>query len=161
LGGLFVQLDALPQLASDAIAQSVEMQQLAPGILATHPHGMLVVGAPFAGARVQIDIQDASQIVARWLEVLRESGSNGDGHDASLPVLFAGSDQDGQVLATAIEGRAQGVQQVDALSPSTLSPLTRATQQVYESAVLQQLPGYDQLRSLSAAPAVSTTTSLG
>ncbi len=162
LGGLFVQLETLPQVASEAIAQAAEMQQLAPGILATHPHGMLVIGAPFAGARVQMDIQEASQIVARWLDALQRFGSaDGQSSSVSLPVLFAGSPQDGQVLTAAVQGHTPGVQLVDALSPSTLSPLTRATQQVYESAVLQKLPGYDQLRSLSAAPAVSTTTSLG
>lgn len=162
LGGLFVQLEALPPVSADLIAQNAEMQQLAPGILATNPHGVLVVGAPFAGARVQISIEDASQLVARWLDVLQGSSTTGERSNAhTLSVLFAGSQQDGQVVTAATQGHTPGVQLVDALSPSTLSPLTRATQQLYEFTVLRGLPGYDQLRALSAVPAVSTTTSLG
>ena len=159
LGGLFVQLDALPPVAAEAISQHTEMLQLAPGILATHPHGLLLVGAPFAGARVQLTIQESSQIAAHWLDVLQDPGERAGA--PALPVLFAGSQPDGQVVAAVVQGHTPGVQLVDALSPSTLSPLTRATQRLYESAVLQGLPGYDQLRTLSAAPAVSTTTSLG
>jgi hypothetical protein len=162
LGGLFVQLEALPPVSTDAVSQNAEMLQLAPGVLATNPHGVLVVGAPFAGARVQITIEEASQVVARWLDVLQSPSATGERPDKlTLPVLFAGSQQDGQVLTTAVQGHTPRVQLVDALSPSTLSPLTRATQQLYESAVLRRLPGYDQLRTLSAVPAVSTTTSLG
>jgi hypothetical protein len=162
LGGLFVQLEALPPVSTDAISQNADLQQLAPGILATNPHGILVVGAPFAGARVQISIEEASQLVARWLDVLQNPGATGERpNTVTLPVLFAGSQQDGQVLSAGVQGHTSGVQLVDALSPSTLSPLTRATQQLYESIVLRRLPGYDQLRTLSAVPAVSTTTSLG
>lgn len=161
LGGLFVQLETLPAISPHAISQNSEMQQLAPGIFALHPHAILIVGAPFAGARVQGDIQEVSQTIAGWLDVLH-GGDRGDERPGlALPVLFSGSPQDGQVVTAALQGHTPGVQLVEALSPSMLSPLTRATQQLYESAVLRKLPGYESLRALSTVPAVSTTTSLG
>jgi hypothetical protein len=77
-----------------------------------------------------------------------------------LPVIFTGAPPDAQVVATTLQGRTN-VQSVEALSPSTLSPLTRAVSALYESCVLREAPGYAALRRMVAAPPLATVTSLG
>ena len=53
------------------------------------------------------------------------------------------------------------MQSVDALSPSTLAPLTRAVSALYESCVLREAPGFAALRRMVAAPPIATVSSLG
>src|SRR5207253_9867973 len=49
---------------------------------------------------------------------------------------------------------------VDALSPSTLTPLNRAVNGLYETSVLRGLPGYNGIRAMSSTPPAATITAL-
>jgi hypothetical protein len=156
IGGLFVQLDALPPLPEDGA--SSEWHELAAHLRALHPHGVLVVGSPFGAARATSTLEETARAVGAWLDMLREPVPRGTGQ--VLPVLFSGSASDAAQLTTALQGRAN-VQVVEALSPSTLAPLNRSVGSLYEGAVLRRVAGFAELRGMTRLAPAATITALG
>ncbi len=159
IGGLFVQLDALPSLRPDA--DSSEWQQALAQVRAFHPHALLVIGSAFGSALAQGSIELTARAVATWLDALREqttddTASSGRG----LPVVLSGSPGDAQTFEAALRGHAATVQTVEGLSPSTLMPLNRIVSAFYEVFVLRGIPGYAGLRALSSTQPAATLTSL-
>ena len=157
VGGLFIQLDALPALPVQATG-TPEWQQALAQLRAFQPHALLVVGSPFAGGRSPSSIEETAALSARWLDSLGDP--LGGDEQRSLPVIVCGSAADAGVMSAAVQGRASTVQAVEALSPSTLSPLNRAVSALYEGAVLRDLPNYAGLRALSKVPPAATITAL-
>ncbi len=157
LGGLFIQLEALPALPVQATG-TAEWQQALAQLRAFQPHALLVVGSPFAGGRSQGSIEETAALSARWLDSLGDP--LGGDEQRSLPVIVCGSAADAAVMSAAVQGRASTVQAVQALSPSTLSPLNRAVSALYEGAVLRDLPNYAGLRAQSKVPPAATITAL-
>jgi MutL-like protein len=157
VGGLFIQLEALPALPVQATG-TPEWQQALAQLRAFQPHALLVVGSPFAGGRSPGSIEKTAALSARWLDSLGDP--LGGDEQRSLPVIVCGSPADASVMSAAVQGRASTVQAVEALSPSTLSPLNRAVSALYEGAVLRDLPNYAGLRALSKVPPAATITAL-
>jgi hypothetical protein len=157
VGGLFIQLEALPALPVQA-SGTVEWQQALAQLRAFQPHALLVVGSSFAGGRSQGSIEETAALSARWLDSLGDP--LGGDEQRSLPVIVCGSTADARVMSAAIQGRDSTVQAVEALSPSTLSPLNRAVSALYEGAVLRDLPNYAGLRALSKVSPAATITAL-
>ena len=161
VGGLFVQLDALPPLSEQGVG-GPEWRQLVTSVRATQPHAIVVVGSAFAPGSGALGIEESAGSVAAWLEALaqvaREEGQQNTGR---LPVIVSGSATDAETVRAALDRRSPGATSftaVEALSPSTLGPLNRAAGALYEVAVLHGIPGFTSLRALAKAPAAATIT---
>ena len=161
LGGLFAQLDALPQAPPADAAHAAEWQQLIAQVRAAHPHALLILGSPFGNGRAQAGATDTPQGIAAWLDALRQTtGYEEEAGALELPVLIAAAPPDVTAFAETVRGRTRDAQVVEPLSQSTLSPLNRAVGALYESAVLGPLPGYAALRAQVSAPPLAGITSL-
>lgn len=162
LGGLFVQLDALPATPATVDA-APEWHQLVAQVRGTHPHAMLIVGSPFGVARSPVTIEETASAAVAWLDALRDTADTSSATAGRpLPVVFTGSGEDAALMQNALQPRGAMMQVTEALSPSTLTPLNRAVGSLYETAVLQRMPGYQRLRAmLSIAPAATVTALAG
>lgn len=159
IGGLFADLNATP-IITPATTPG-EWQQMMAQVRALHAHALLVIGYPSGVSRGQGGIEETAQIVARWLDVLRDPAPDaGQDQPVGLPVIFTGNPSDIGTLQETLQGRTPSIQAVDALSPSTLTPLNRAVNGLYESSVLRGLPGYNAVRAMSSTPPAATITAL-
>jgi hypothetical protein len=159
IGGLFVVTETLPP-AQAAAESDPAWQQLLAQVRATHPHAILVVGAPSGGIRGAGTMAATAQDVATWLEALSRLPGE-DTMAAALPVVFTGSADDGMTLAAAVRASTPMVHPVEALSPTTLTQLTRAVNVLYENVVLRDVPGYAKVRAVAGTAPAAAGTSLG
>ncbi|HEX8036363.1 MAG TPA: glutamate mutase L [Ktedonobacterales bacterium] len=159
IGGLFVELNATPTLSPSTTP--AEWQQMLAQVHAVHPHAMLVIGYPSGVSRGQGSIEETAQVVARWLDALREPAPDVEQDQSfGLPVIFTGNPNDIGSLQSTLQGRTPSLLAVDALSPSTLTPLNRSVNGLYETSVLRGLPGYNSIRAMSSTPPAATITAL-
>ena len=160
IGGLFVQLDALPSLPR-ADTSAAEWQQMVTQLRGLHPHAVLIIGSPFGAVRSQGTLEEAAVAVATWLDALRQPADGVTGAPGqTLPVIFSGNSNDAGALSGALQGHAQIVEPVEALSPSTLMPLNRAVSALYEASVLREIPEFARLRDMATVPPAATITAL-
>ncbi len=170
LGGLFVQVESLATLPPPPF--DAEGQRTVAQTRALRPHGILVVGGAFGGARGPLAIEATAQNVARWLDTLRESEGESDSPNPDfpsqaspgrvLPVVYTGVADDAAPLASAVQGRAASFQSVGPLAPSanSLAPLNRAISALYDTTALLDIPGLSGLRSVANAAPIASITSL-
>ncbi len=161
IGGLFTQVESLPSVRPDTAGQSPEWHQALLQVQALHPHALLVFGAPFGTAHLQANIEETGKTIKNWLDSLLAASVAAPRSSGRLPIIFTGSPDDAPIFQSALGERRQEVQSIEALSPSTLGPLNRAVSALYESAVLQDLPGYLNLRALSNTASAASVTALG
>jgi hypothetical protein len=160
LSGLFAQPEALPLAPVEATQDDPVWGDLVAQLRALRPHAIVVIGAPSTGIRGAGSITDHAQSVARWLDVLRSSPRESEETRLSaLPVVFSGTTEDGMTLASTLRSATAMVHTVEQLTPTTIGPLSRALNALYDGVVLREAPGYTRLRSL-AGPATATITSL-
>ncbi|HEX8997617.1 MAG TPA: glutamate mutase L [Ktedonobacterales bacterium] len=163
LAGLFTQIEPLPAL--DAPPYDAQTLQAIANVRAFAPHVILVVGPAFGANRGAQSLDATAETIKRWLQALSEpEQSLEEPARAALPpppVLFTGQPDDAAQLQAPLQGSAPVFHAVQALSPSTLSPLNRAIGPIYESAALRPVPGYDRLRKLTSTPPMAAITSLG
>ncbi|MGH2516847.1 MAG: glutamate mutase L [Ktedonobacterales bacterium] len=159
IGGLFVQLDALPP-PPRRDATPAEWHALVAQLRGLHPHAVLIIGSPFGAARSQGTLEETIAATATWLDALREPASDAESRATTLPVIFSGNAEDAATLATSLQTHTAGVQPVEALSPSTLAPVNRAVSALYESSVLRDLPAFPRLRTMATTPPAATITAL-
>lgn len=161
IGGLFVQLDALPTLPSQG-TDGPEWRQLVGSVRSLQPHAVVVIGSAFTSGTGAAGIEESARSVASWLDALAQTGrEDGQREAGKLPVIVSGSTADVEIVRVGLDARSLGptsLTAVDALSPSTLGPLNRAVGALYEVAVLHGIPGFTSLRALSRAPAAATVT---
>jgi len=162
IGGLFTQIEALPNTHPESDGGSLEWQQALEQVRAFAPQAMLVIGAPFGAARAQANIEETGKRIKAWLDTLSAPSAEETAYTPrQLPVIFTGSPDDAPSFTAGLGERSKDVQIVEALSPSTLNPLNRAVNALYEGAVLRHLPGYANLRALSNTTPAATMTALG
>ena len=163
IGGLFTQVEPLPNIQPDTGGESFEWRQALEQVRALHPHAMIVIGAPFGSAHTQVSIEATGKIIQDWLASLETDEMTAGEPETThrLPIIFTGSGDDGAAFGTALGERGTGISQVEALSPSTLGPLNRAVNALYEDSVLQDLPGYANLRAFSDTAPAASMTALG
>ena len=160
LSGLFAQPEALPAAPAEVAQDDPVWEQLVAQLRTLRPHAIVVIGAPSTGIRGAGSITDHAQSVARWLDVLRAAPREGEETRLSaLPVVFSGTTEDGMTLASTLRSATAMVHTVEQLTPTTIGPLSRALNALYDGVVLRETPGYTRLRSL-AGPATATITSL-
>lgn len=159
IGGLFVQMESLPEPPGSGSPQA-EWSQLDAQMQKLAPHGMLLLGSPFG--RGPTSIEETGQAVSIWLDALQAQSHDQEATSASaMPVIISASSEDAQAVTRMIESHGATCQTVEPLSPSSLLPLNRALSTLYERAVLQPLHGYSSLRALSTTVPASTVTALG
>lgn len=160
LGGLFAQPEALPVAPVETTQDDPVWGQLVAQLRALRPHAVVMIGVPSTGIRGAGSIADHAQSVARWLEALRSAPREDEELRLSaLPVVFAGTTEDGMMLASTLRSATTMVHTVEQLTPATIGPLSRALNALYDGVVLRETPGYTRLRSM-AGPATATITSL-
>jgi len=159
LSGLFAQPEALPVAPAEVAQDDPAWEQLVAQLRPLRPHAIVVIGAPSTGIRGAGSIADHAQSVARWLDVLRAPREGEEGRLSALPVVFSGTTDDGMTLASTLRSATAMVHTVEQLTPTTIGPLSRALNALYDGVVLRETPGYTRLRSL-AGPATATITSL-
>ncbi|MGE5333251.1 MAG: glutamate mutase L [Nitrososphaerota archaeon] len=159
LSGLFIELETQQLPSPDALLSESDRQRFAAHLRALQPHATLIIGPPMPlPGNV---IATTAQSVAQAIDVLHPTAMDVSyPRPPGFPVIFSGTPSDAQTVVTTLQGRTN-VQSVDALSPSTLAPLTRAVSALYEDCVLREAPGFTTLRRLVAVPPIATVTSLG
>jgi hypothetical protein len=160
IGGLFVQLESLPEQPAPG-ASAAERGQLVAQMRNLAPHGILVLGSPFGAGRAGNTMEETGQTVAVWLDTLQAGAQDGSAATTAMPVIFSGSALDTVTLQGTLGQHGSAMQQVEPLSPSSLAPLNRAVSALYERTVLQPLQGYEALRAFSTTAPASTVTALG
>lgn len=159
LSGLFIQLETQQLPPPDAPLAEADLQRLAAHLRSVQPHAALIIGLP-----MQLPgnaIANTALSVAQAIDILQPTAMDASyPRPPGLPVIFSGAQADAQTVTSTLQGRTE-VQSVDALSPSTLAPLTRAVSNLYESCVLREAPGFVALRRMLATPPIATVTSLG
>lgn len=159
LSGLFIQLETQQLPPPDAPLSESDLQRLAAHLRAIQPHAALVIGSPMQAPGNAATA--TAQSVARAIDMLQPTAMDVSyPRPQGFPVIFTGAPSDAQTVASILQGRTE-VQSVQALSPSTLAPLTHAVSNLYESCVLREAPGFATLRRLVATPPLATITSLG
>ncbi len=159
LSGLFIQLETQQLPPPDAPLNESDLQRLAAHLRGIQPHAALIIGPPMhlPGNAIAATAQSVAQAID-MLQPLSMDVSYP--RPPGFPVIFTGAQADAQTVTATLQGRTD-VQSVDALSPSTLAPLTRAVSALYESCVLREAPGFAALRRMVAAPPIATVSSLG
>jgi hypothetical protein len=159
LSGLFIQLETQQLPPPDAPLNESDLQRLAAHLRGIQPHAALIIGPPMhlPGNAIAATAQSVAQAID-MLQPLSMDVSYP--RPPGFPVIFTGAQADAQLVTATLQGRTD-VQSVDALSPSTLAPLTRAVSALYESCVLREAPGFAALRRMVAAPPIATVSSLG
>ena len=159
LSGLFIQLETQQLPPPDARLSESDLQRLTAHLLAIQPHAALIVGPPTAAPGNAV--ASTAHSVAQAIDLLQPMAMDVSyPRPTGFPVIFSGTQADAQTVMTILQGRTT-VEGVEALSPSTLAPLTRAVSGLYESCVLREAPGYGALRRMVATPPIATVTSLG
>jgi MutL-like protein len=158
LSGLFIQLET-QQLPTDGALAESDLHRLAAHLRAVQPHAALIIGAPVPTPNNVI--ATAAQSAAQMIDMLQPAAMDVSyPRPPGIPVIFSGTPADAQTVTAMLQARTS-VQSVDALSPSTLSPLTRAVSALYEGCALREAPGFAALRRIVATPPIATVTSLG
>jgi MutL protein len=159
LSGLFIQLETQQLPPSDARLSESDLHRLAANLRAIQPHAALILGSPMQAPGN--GVAAAARSVAQAIEMLQPTAMDVSyPRPPGFPVIFTGGQADAQTVTVMLQGHTT-VQSVEGLSPSTLSPLTRAVGNLYEGCVLREAPGYAALRRIVAGPPLATVTSLG
>lgn len=159
LSGLFIQIETQPLPPPDAALGESDLHRLASHLRAIQPHAALIIGPPTPTPGNAVAA--SAQSVAQAIDLLQPTAMDVSyPRPPGFPVIFSGAQADAQTVTTLLQGRTEA-QSVDALSPSTLSPLTRAVSALYESSVLREAPGFATLRRMVTTPPIATVTSLG
>lgn len=153
------------QWTPERVAQEWERQ--AARIRELQPHAALIVGQA-DGPAGPTPLQEACQLL---INASRErSAQYGASASAGVPtqdlgvspysVVYAGAPQYVEAVRRMLQGAAE-VTRVDTLtSQAQLGAVSVATGALHEKNVIQQIPGYDRLRSWSGSAPLATATSL-
>ncbi len=166
ISGLYAEIHVIPSPAFSAARASgqgpwssertqLEWERQLQSMRELQPHAALIVGAaePPAGAT---PLQEACQLVINALQDQRKQGIQ------SKPpsMLYAGAPQYVEAVRRMLQGHAE-VTRVETLnSPRQLGPVSMAATALYERDVIQQVPGYEQMRAWSPAAPVGAAGSL-
>lgn len=137
------------QVSAEWQRQSEQMRQL-------RPHAALIVGQAGSPAGAS-PLQEACQLV---ISSVQETNRQEAAGQYQLPVIYAGVPEFVDAVRRMLNGYAE-VTRVETLSsPAQLGPTSMAANAIYERDVIQQIPGYNRLRSWSQTPAVGVSSSL-
>jgi hypothetical protein len=167
VSGLYAETHVIPA-ASYSAAQSsgqgpwtpdrtrLEWERQLQSMRELQPHAALIVGLVDSPAGAT-PLQEACQLI---MNALQDQRKQGIAPNKSLPVLYAGAPQYVEAVRRMLNGHAE-VTRVETLnSQKQLGPVSMAATALYERDVIQQVPGYEQLRGWSPAAPVGAAGSL-
>lgn len=167
VSGLYAETHVIPA-ASYSAAQSsgqgpwtpdrtrLEWERQLQSMRELQPHAALIVGLVDSPAGAT-PLQEACQLIMNSLQDQRKQGI---AQNKSLPVIYAGAPQYVEAVRRMLNGHAE-VTRVETLSSQKqLGPVSMAATALYERDVIQQVPGYEQLRGWSPAAPVGAAGSL-
>jgi hypothetical protein len=120
------------------------------------PHAVLIVGLVQTPAEAA-PLQEACQLITNTLQDQQKQGLS---RSKPLPVLYAGAPQYVEAVRRMLQGQAEVTRVETLASLKQLGPVSMAATALYERDVIQQVPGYEQMRSWSPAAPVGAAGSL-
>ncbi len=167
LSGLYAETHALPSptfSAAHASAQGqwgperikMEWDRQLQGLRELQPHAALIVGLADTPAGAT-PLQEACQLVVNMLQDQRRQGQTRTG---PLPVVYAGAAQYVEAVRQMLQGQAEVTRVETLVSPAQLGPTGMAATALYERDVIQNVPGYAQMRTWSPAVPIGASGSL-
>jgi hypothetical protein len=167
VSGLYAETHAIPSPSFNAVRDggqgqwnsertSLEWERQLQNMRDLQPHAALIVGLaePPAGAT---PLQEACQLIVNSLQDQRKQGM---ARATPLPVLYAGAPQYIEAVRRMLQGHAEVTRVETLISQKQLGPVSIAATALYERDVIQQVPGYEQMRAWSPAAPVGAAGSL-
>lgn len=167
VAGLYSEIHAIPSPSFSAASESgqrpwaaervqLEWERQLQSMRELQPHAALIVGKadPPVGAT---PLQEACQLVMNFLQDQRRQGV---GRNTPLPVLYSAAPQYVEAVRRMVHGYAEVTRVEELQSPVGLAPMNMATTALYERDVIQQVPGYEQMRVWSPTSPVGAAGSL-
>jgi len=167
VSGLYAETHVMPSPSFSAAQGSgqgpwtpdrtqLEWQRQLHGMRELQPHAALIVGLADSSAGAT-PLQEACQLVINSLQDQRKQGMT---RSQPLPALYAGAPQYVEAVRRMLNGHAE-VTRVETLSSQKqLGPVSMAATALYERDVIQQVAGYEELRTWSPAAPVGAAGSL-
>lgn len=166
ISGLYAEIHVIPSPAFSAARGSgqgpwsaertqLEWERQLQSMRELQPHAALIVGMAESPAGAT-PLQEACQLVVNAIQDQHKQGIQ-----ATPPaVLYAGAPQYVEAVRRMLQGHAEVTRVETLTSQRQLTPVSMATTALYERDVIQQVPGYEQMRSWSPATPVGAAASL-
>jgi hypothetical protein len=120
------------------------------------PHAALIAGLAESSAGAA-PLQEACQLL---INAMQDQKKLGIVRDRLLPVLYAGAPQYVEAVRRMLHGHADVTRVETLVTQKQLGPVSMAATALYERDVIQQVPGYTQMRAWSPAAPVGAAGSL-
>lgn len=167
VSGLYAETHVIPAPAFSAAQASgqgpwtaervrLEWERQLQSMRELQPHAALIVGLVQTPAEAP-PLQEACQLVANYLQDEQKQGKT---RGKPFPVLYAGAPQYVEAVRRMLQGNAEVTRVETLASQKQLGPVSMAATALYERDVIQQVPGYEDIRSWSPAAPVGATGSL-
>src|SRR5258707_6413654 len=167
ISGLYAETHAFPSpsySSAHASGQSpwtqervrLEWERQLQSMRELQPHAALIVGLVQTPAEAA-PLQEACQLITNTLQDQQKQGLP---RSKPLPVLYAGAPQYVEAVRRMVQGQAEVTRVETLASLKQLGPVSMAATALYERDVIQQAPGYEQMRSWSVAAPVGSAGSL-
>src|SRR5579875_291620 len=166
ISGLYAEMHVIPSPTFSAARASgqgpwsseriqLEWERQLQSMRELQPHAALIVGMADSPAKAT-PLQEACQLVINAIQDQQKQGTK-----ARPPaVLYAGAPQYVEAVRRMLQGHAEVTRVETLTSQRQLMPVSMATTALYERDVIQQVPGYEQMRSWSPATPVGAAASL-
>ncbi|HEY0752838.1 MAG TPA: glutamate mutase L [Ktedonobacteraceae bacterium] len=167
ISGLYAETHAIPSPAYSSSQTSgqgpwtserirLEWERQLQGMRELQPHAALIVGLVETSTEAA-PLQEACQLL---INAFQDQQKQGLERSKPFPVLYAGAPQYVEAVRRMLQGQAE-VTRVETLnSLKQLGPVSMASTALYERDVIQQVAGYEQMRSWSPAAPVGAAGSL-
>lgn len=166
ISGLYAETHAIPSPAFSSAHESgqgwtaerirLEWERQLQGMRELQPHAALIVGLAETAAEAA-PLQEACQLIVNALQDQQKQGTT---RTKPFPVLYAGAPQYVEAVRRMLQGHAEVTRVETLTSQKQLGPVSMAATALYERDVIQQVPGYEQMRSWSPAAPVGAAGSL-
>lgn len=168
ISGLYAETQALPSPSFSATQNSgqegpwtaertrLEWERHFQSVRELQPHAALIVGQAATPADA-VPLQEACQLVTNAIQDQQKQGIT---RAKPFPVLYAGAPQYVEAVRRMLQGHAEVTRVETLTSQKQLGPVSMAATALYERDVIQQVPGYEQMRAWSPAAPVGAAGSL-
>ena len=167
VSGLYAETHVIPSPTFNSVQRSgqgpwtperikLEWERQLQSMRELQPHAALIVGLADSPAGAT-PLQEACQLV---INALQDQKKLGVARERLLPVLYAGAPQYVEAVRRMLHGHADVTRVETLVSQKQLGPVSMAATALYERDVIQQVPGYQQVRAWSPAAPVGAAGSL-
>jgi hypothetical protein len=167
VSGLYAETHVIPSPTFSSVQESgqgswtpertrLEWERQLQSMRELQPHAALIVGLADSSAGAT-PLQEACQLV---ISAMQDQKKLGIARERPLPVLYAGAPQYVEAVRRMLHGHADVTRVETLVTQKQLGPVSMATTALYERDVIQQVPGYKQMRAWSPAAPVGAAGSL-